>query len=362
VKAKSSQPSVMEAMVARARRATIPVRVKLDLTYSCNLRCVHCCVAPAPRPELNTDEVNALLGHLAESGCLFLSLSGGEIFLREDLVDILEEAHRLGFALRLMTNATLLPEDIVRRLRGWNVGEVAVSLYGDSPGVHDGITRVPGSFEKTVVSIRRLRDSGIRVKTALMLLKNNLSRFRQMADLADDLDAQWNLDATLFPRHDGSRDPLAHRVLPSDLEEVRAYVEARTGEIRRMAERREREDWLDGAPCGAGCVTCAISAYGDVLPCSAMPLPAGNVREQPFAEIWEESEVLRRVRSIRRRDLEVCSTCDLARYCVICLGLALAEDGDLLGPARFHCAEAAIHRAVFEKTYAENRSCSPLGE
>lgn len=351
--------SVLRRFLGKVAKAVVPGMAQIDLTYACNLRCVHCCVVPEDRPELDTGEVKRVLEELAAKNCLYVALSGGEIFLRQDLDDILQEAHGLRFTIVLMTNGTLIPEDLIPRLPKLGVGQVNLSLYGDVPDVHDRVTQVPGSFEKTVASVRRLKDSGMRVRIGVMLLTQNAARIRQMAEFAEGLGTVWNIDPTVSPKRDGSTGPLAFRASESDLAELFEYYEARTGDVKRMVDAWQKEEWLSGRPCAAGTAACAISPYGDVFPCGVLRLAAGNVREKPFGEIWEHSEVLRRVRAVRRRDLKPCATCDLAPYCIRCQGRALAEDGDLLGPSRYQCVQAAVRRDVLERTYAESTPCKP---
>ena len=86
----------------------IPLSVPVDLTMTCNERCVHCYRVIEDRRELSTDELKALFAELATAGTLYLTFSGGEIFLRRDLFELIAEAKRLRFDLRLKTNALLL--------------------------------------------------------------------------------------------------------------------------------------------------------------------------------------------------------------------------------------------------------------
>ena len=97
----------------------------------------------------------------------------------------------------------------------------------------------------------------------------------------------------------------------------------------------------DGILCGAGHTACHISAYGDVMPCVALPLACGNIREASFLSIWRDAEGMRRVRSLRVRDLHTCSGCEATAFCTRCPGQALVEDGDLLGPSTAACEHAA---------------------
>jgi len=102
-----------ERVVERSMARAIPLSVHVDLTMRCNERCVHCYRVIEDRPELTTAEVKALLADLARAGTLYLTFSGGEIFLRPDLFELIAEAKRLRFDLRLKSNALLITAENV---------------------------------------------------------------------------------------------------------------------------------------------------------------------------------------------------------------------------------------------------------
>jgi len=141
----------------------VPLSVHVDLTMRCNERCVHCYRVVESRPELTGDEVRALLAELAEAGALYLTFSGGEIFLRGDVLDLIAHAKRLRFDVRLKTNALRITDALAARLRDLGVRQVDVSVYSASADVHDGITRVPGSFVRTMEGVRALHPPSLSV-------------------------------------------------------------------------------------------------------------------------------------------------------------------------------------------------------
>ena len=100
----------MREMGARALRLGIPLGAQLDLTYRCNERCVHCYLDHVDHGEMTLAEIKDLLDQFAAAGVFFLTISGGEIFLRPDLFDILEHARRLMFSVKIKTNAILIRE------------------------------------------------------------------------------------------------------------------------------------------------------------------------------------------------------------------------------------------------------------
>jgi len=152
----------------------IPIFIQFNLTRRCNLRCVHCCLEDGEKPEgdrgndtnreLNLPEIRAVLEQLAQAGCLVLTFSGGEVLLREDLIDIISSARKLDFAVRIFTNGTLVGKREIEAFRRFHIQEVHVSLYAAEASIHDAITSVPGSWAKTLEGVRLMREAGIPVK------------------------------------------------------------------------------------------------------------------------------------------------------------------------------------------------------
>src|SRR5437870_3548732 len=100
--------SLMAELNAKALELGIPLSAHVDVTYRCNERCVHCYLPHDDRGELSTAEVKDLFGQLAEAGVFFLTISGGEPFLRTDLFELLAHARALTFNVKLKTNGILI--------------------------------------------------------------------------------------------------------------------------------------------------------------------------------------------------------------------------------------------------------------
>ena len=211
---------LMREMGAKALRLGLPLSVHLDLTYRCNERCVHCYLDHEDHGEMSTAEILDLLDQLAEAGVFFLILSGGEIFLRKDLFEIVEYARKLQFSVKLKTNAVLLREASARRIAALGVQMVQISVYSHRPEVHDKITKVRGSLKRTIEGARLLRANGVRVQFANVLMKHNASDYPQVQALAAEMGVGYNLDATITPMMDGDRSILDLNITPEELEQV----------------------------------------------------------------------------------------------------------------------------------------------
>ena len=344
----------MDRLISRTVEKHRPLSVHFDLTYRCNERCVHCYLDHDDHGEMTTAECLAVLEELARAGTLFLTFSGGEIFLRPDLFEILAAARRLHFDISLKTNALLITPARAARLREFRVRRVQISVYSDDPTVHDAITKVPGSLRRTLAAIPLLIEAGLQVKLACPLMRENLMAYRGVMALAEKLGVPYVLDLTITPMMDGSETTLAHRASVSSLLPVlrdpalhackprpdshsfsgREAIPAVAGSA--VSSGIESSAYED-LPCSAGHNSCYISPYGDVLPCVQLPQAAGNLRREKFEDIWYHAPQLERLRAIRESQLPVCSRCEIRSYCERCPGLALMEGGDLLGAYERAC-------------------------
>jgi AdoMet-dependent heme synthase len=348
---------VMDRLISRTVQKHRPLSVHFDLTYRCNERCVHCYLDHDDHGELTTAECLKVLEDLARSGTLFLTFSGGEIFLRPDLYEILAAARRLHFDISLKSNALLVTAERAARLREFGVRRVQISVYSDIPAIHDAITKVPGSLERTLAAIPILLQHGLQVKLACPLMQQNLMAYRGVMALAEKLGVPYILDLTITPMMDGSSGPLEHRVPVSSLlpvlrdpvlnackpeptAQASGAMSASPSTFGSAVSSGIENAAYEDLPCSAGHNSCYISPYGDVFPCVQLPQAAGNLRREEFDDIWYHAPQLERLRGIRESQLPICSQCEIRSYCERCPGLALMEGGDMLGAYERACALA----------------------
>ncbi len=339
---------VMQSVMDRAAANGIPIAVQFDLTYRCNERCVHCYLDHDDHGEMTTAEVKHVLDQLAAAGTLFLTLSGGELLLRKDFFELLTYACAKRFDVKIKTNALLIGEQEARRIRELGIRQVQISIYSHRAAVHDAITKVQGSLERSVAAIRFLKAQGLRVLIANVLMRQNAADYPGVQALAIELGVECTLDPTITPKMDGDTSILALRVPRTEL--LRVFTDRTLVSAPAIPPSAADIDQgsLDDVPCSAGHTSCYVSPYGDVFPCVQFPLPSGNLREQRFDEIWGLSKQLEEVRAIRLRDLPTCSSCGFVSSCTRCPGLAYME-GNMRGPSSADCeksvalAEATAH-------------------
>ena len=353
--------TLMAEMSAKALRLGIPLGVHLDLTYRCNERCVHCYLDHDDHGEMTTAEIKDLLHQLADAGVFFLSLSGGEIFLRKDLFEIIELARALMFSVKLKTNAVMIRPADAERIAGLNVESVQISVYSHRPEVHDGITKLPGSLKRTLEGARRLRAAGVKVYFADVLMRDNFHDHAGVRALAEGMGAHFTVDPTVTPMMDGDRSILSLNIEHEDLREVfrdPALVGGATDFCAPPTGPMDAEEALDAVPCSAGHTFCYVSPYGDLYPCVQFPLPSGNVRKQSFIDIWRHSPQLNDVRTITISEVQGCSTCAHSGSCTRCPGLAYME-GNMRGPSSQDCEKSFARTGVVTNGMLAKLSARP---
>jgi len=337
--ARRAAPSHLARLRERASLKNLPFVATWECTWRCNLRCVHCYLPAkgnAPPRELATGEARTLLAALAEAGFLVLAVTGGEPFERPDLLDLLAEARRLAFAVRLLTNATRIGAREADRLAGLGLLCVDVSLYGspsaEGRAAHDAITRVPGSHAATVRALRLLAERGVRLTVKMPLFERNADEVHAVRRFAEALGASFVFDPTLFCRDDGDPAPRALRAPDAQVAEILASFGAKNGGT----------NLVEGKPvCNAGRNALAVGPDGTAHACVAIREPLGRLPGDDFEKIWRHP-FLERLRAVRLSDLAACRTCEWRSFCVRCPGLALREDGDLLGCSSSACRMAVI--------------------
>jgi radical SAM protein with 4Fe4S-binding SPASM domain len=318
-----------------------PWAASLEITRRCNLRCVHCLRGPSRQEDgLSYDEVCRVIDQLADLGCMKLTFTGGEPFKRSDFLAILEYAWQQRMASVVLTNGTLITPAIAATLADLHVLELQVSLYGASAGVHEAVTQVPASFPATLAGIQYLTEGGLRVRVMMPVLALNVQEVGAVRELCSQLGVAFQRSLLLFPRDDGSPDPLD--LVASDEQLCRLAAEemeadSTAGDMAGAMELTEHRPL-----CTAAIEQLGIGPDGEVHPCGALRLPAGNVRIQELAEIWHTSPVLEDVRGARPTFPASCLTCQVRQTCFWCPGLSLAMEGNMKVPNHQDCRRTRI--------------------
>jgi radical SAM protein with 4Fe4S-binding SPASM domain len=329
-----------------SRQAGVPAVVHFQITDRCNYDCIHCYQTHEDRQELDLEAIERILAELASAGVLFLTLGGGELFMRRDADEVLRAARRLRFAVKLLTTGHFIDERRADLIHGLGAIQVEMSFYSAEPLLHEHITQVRGSWERTLAAARRLRDRGVIVKLKAPLMALVSSGLEEVARLAAELGCEYAFDPMVTSREDGVHTPT--RLRASDRELRDFYSNPRFGFIEKCGAIRFEKP-LKETPCRAGQDVVAIDPQGLVYACHALKVACGDLKKQTFAEVWSRSSVLHRIRTLTWGTIEDCRRCELRAYCHRCHAMAHLEDGNLQGPSLEACRHTVVVRDLLRE-------------
>lgn len=355
--------------VPRERWAHLrPTSAQIYLENRCHLSCRHCYESELSHPtksdSLALEDYRELFDQLAQLGVLSLTFTGGEIFLRRDLLDIIDAARTRRFAVTLYTSGTLIDEVKADRLRALQVSDVHVSVYSHDPGVHDEFTQVPGSHGKSVRALKLLAERGVRTVLKSNVMAFNVDAIDDLMALARSLGAEIQLDPNVRPRMDGDQSPLRFAVPP---EVIHRKLLVRP-EIAPAFRKHRAEDYCSGersildeadVMCGAALSSLSVGADGSIAACGFFPVAGGRWRRgASLADIWLGSSHFDEVRRATFGTQSHCPSCDLRSGCNPCMAYALVETGDLRGCNSASRAGASAFRLLAEGKARANRKMS----
>ena len=329
-------------LVGRVAGPGTPIAAMLEVADRCNERCLHCYQVQGQKGEMSTAELKRVIDELAELGVLFLTISGGEPTLRRDFLELVAYARELRFAVKVYTNGLRMTAALAQDLAALAVQSVEISVYSHRPEVHDEVTGVRGSFERTMEGIGYLVAAAVHTEIKAPLMKVNEAEYGELIALARRLGTSYRFDsAGMLPRENGDRAPEALSI--SRETQVRTSRDPDMGDLgpgRALPPTKP----LTQRVCGA-CSGVHVEANGEVRPCTQLPVAVGDLRRQTVKEAFTSS-TSDGVRDLTWGDVHGCRDCDLRSVCGRCHAKALAETGDALGPYEAACRYAtAIYEA-----------------
>lgn len=318
--------------------------VNLRITNKCNFKCIHC--FPDARnlsEEFSTDELYGIINKLAEYKVVHLTLTGGEPFLNKDLITLVHYANTMGIVVSICTNASLITDEIINDLKRCGLGALKISLDGPTALEHDKY-RGNGKFEKVIPKIKKIISNGIPVCINTVFSKINCGVYKEMAKLVSELKPkEFAFD---FIRCSGrARDNWNDLEITNDkkIEIINYFNQFGSkmngitlgSDIFTCIMKNSFDLNMEELACGICINNIVILSNGTVVPCWRLHdigVSCGNIREVTFDKIWNDSDVLKKVRNIKISELEKCNLCKYNKFCdASCRAFALQEHENWYG-------------------------------
>lgn len=315
--------------------------VSWNTTNACNMHCAHCYRDAGARAEdeLSTAEAKRLLDGIARAGFRIMIFSGGEPLLRPDILELVSYARDRGLRPVFGTNGTLITDELAVKMKEAGTAGVGISLDSLDREKHDRFRDFPGGWDGAVAGMRSCRRAGLAFQVHTTVMDWNAAELEQLTDFAVAEGAVAHHFFFLVPTGRGknieaeslqareyeaviTRIMKKQQTVPIELKPTCAPQFMRIAGELGIKTRFSRG-------CLAGTMYCIINPHGKVQPCAYLNVEAGDVRRQPFEEIWQTSEVFRRLRSMELSG--GCGTCGYRRVCGGCRArAAVYHDGDYL--------------------------------
>lgn len=296
-----------------------PVNVTWEITGRCNLDCRHCLSAGAARDhagEMSLEQCRHFIDHLKGIRVFQVNIGGGEPFLREDLWEILDYCHLKGIVTCVSTNGTMLDAGAAGKLARMPLTYIQISIDGAVQETNDRI-RGEGSYARALRGVECLTRQGFRnLSLNTVVLRDNFKEIHDLYRLARFYGAKTRLSR--FRPAGRARDTWQeYHLTKQQILELSAYLsefkDVLTGDSFFSITAEDRKN-LGLNMCGAARMTCCVAPDGSVYPCAFLQesdFYAGNVLEQPLAEIWRRAGSFNLLRNLRKEACAACPRFDL---------------------------------------------------
>ena len=293
-----------------------PICLTWEITYACNLQCVHCLSSSGTRDprELSTDQAKAVLDELRDLQVFYINIGGGEPMIRKDFFEILEHAEANDIGVKFSTNGTYITAENARRLAAMNYLDIQISLDGVDAATNDAV-RGKGSYATAIAAMNYLREANFgQFKISVVVTRHNVDQLDAFKALADSYGAQLRITRL---RPSGRGADTWDELHPTQQQQRQIYdwlmkhgENVLTGDS--FFHLNAFGESLPGLNlCGAGRVVCLIDPIGDVYACPFVihdQFKAGSLLgDGGFTKVWKESDLFL---SLREPESEgACSAC-----------------------------------------------------
>jgi len=336
----------LKMMRLYSAKKQFPVNGQIELTYRCNLACVHCyCEGfDSSVPELTTAELKIILDQMRKEGCLYLCLTGGEPLIRNDFMDIYLYAKRKGFIITLFSNATLLNKDVAKKLEKSPPCSIEITLNGITQETYERITQVSGSFKQALANIIDLVKRNLPVVLKTNCLKQNFQEIAGIKSFADKLlgrrqgRGKFIYDTMIYPRLNGDQTPCRYRLSSQELLQMRKNDPDIWKEYKKMfclgfSDLKRDKKYL--YHCDTWRNSFFITPYGKLRFCQFSSKFESDLRYYSLREGFYNS--FPRVLNEEFKSDSKCKECRFRPACYYCPARAFLETGNEESPVEYFC-------------------------
>jgi radical SAM protein with 4Fe4S-binding SPASM domain len=334
----------------KKKQARFPFSGTLELTYRCDLNCIHCYCKGSEKlsEELDTDTWKRLLDELYKEGCLFIVFTGGDPFVRKDFRQIYTYAKKRGFIVSVFTNAQRIGSKEIELFSKLPPYCIEITLNAVTKNCYEIITQKEGSFNRGIHNVMALAKAKIPIILKANCLKENIGEIAKVKKFAEKLLGRpstttyyFKYDIMIYPRLNQDKAPCAHRLSAEEFR--RLYVqdkdicqEYENGIRHGLPELNRDRQFL--YRCDSWMEHFFINPFGMLKFCQFSNKFSVNLREKAFREGFYS--VFPKISMQKFKTNTKCLGCKLRSLCYQCPARAFLETGDEEAPVEYYCSLA----------------------
>lgn len=329
----------------RSQEGRLPLFIIWELTYRCQNKCVHCYQMETckTRKEVSTEIVISVLKELKSRGTMRITYSGGDPFVRNDFMNILEESRKLGFDISVFSSGQAISFDVAKSLKKLNISGVEVTFLGAEASTHNKLANSNYSFEKLISAIENLKRNKVNILAKYILMKPNYKELDGFISLCKTYKIAHKIDASIY--EPWGTEGIVQKYMLNDQDMYDYFCK-----YNHIIPQKS-----PATMCNAGYINGAITPYGSVVPCNTYgdKVVFGNIIENKFYDIWFSKEAVQFRSKFPKNKIiyNICKECKDSQFCNLCFGFSYG----LKREEYIHiCQASALRRKAYERKINED--------
>ncbi len=333
-----------------------PFNGTIELTSRCNLFCEYCYVDREVK-ELDTAELKIAIDRLDQSGVCTLLVTGGEPFIRKDVLEVLSHIFQKNFfEIYIFSNGTLLTKEQIEFLADHSrlINLFRISFFSHIPEIHDQFVGVPGSFDKALHTARSLLSFGVRTGVLLNAISQNVKTIETSREYFHSLGLKVRIGKSKLLSTPHIRECFAETVSEDFYTTYYKGIGEKTvSDLKCQLEEQFKHNRESQCLCEGLFGLISIRSDGSITPCLTFRnFSLGNIvtDQRPLQEIYTSSEIYKTLKKLKRSDIQKCKGCKYMNICITCPGIMHSETGGFSEPSPMFCNNAkALEKVILSQ-------------
>lgn len=294
---------------------------------------------------MDINKVYEIIDDARKLGAYDLRLSGGEVTTSPQLGNIIKYARERYMNVTLLSNMSRLDNDVINCIKKYGISNVETTLFSTKSSVHDEFVNSIGAFENSLKNLKILKELGVNILVKIWAIKSNYDELDYIEKYYNNMGFRCIINVQIYSDiHGNMKLPKEEQL--SFLEYCHALYlhDKTTGRVLPI------DNSVSNNLCPEYMTSIYITANGNVTPCARYRESIANIYEVSLIDIWEKSEVLKKIQNYCWKDCDGCVECDKREYCVRCGAMSYIKGYDYLS----NCAETCLLAEIRKNNYKIN--------